>query len=86
MLVAYAAEIPYLSKINQEIVAPTLRVLFVAALVVFLWGIFQYVRQSDNDAQRSIGRQHIMWGLVGLFIMFGVYGILNLICNTIGCN
>jgi hypothetical protein len=86
MLKVYAAEIPYLTAINQNIVNPFLRFLFVLALVVFLWGIFQYIREGDNEAARGVGRQHMLWGIVGLFIMMGVYGILNIICNTIDCN
>ena len=56
------------------------------ALVYFLWGVAQYVGKGDNEESRSTGAQHMLWGIVGLFIMFGVFGIIHIIMNTFGIN
>lgn len=78
--------IPLLESIKIHILNPIITLLFAAALVMFLWGVFQMFSGGDSDDARMVGRQHMIWGVVGLFIMVAVYGILNIVCNTIGCN
>lgn len=50
-----------------------------AAVVIFFLGIVQYIwglREGDPK-KVSAGNQFMMWGLVGLFVMFSVYGIVK---------
>jgi hypothetical protein len=56
----------------------------VVSVVVFLWGVFQFIRNAESSEERKKGGLHILWGSVGLFIMVTAYGILNLILGTIG--
>ncbi len=83
---AYAAAPPILQKINQAIVNPLIMFLSALAFITFLYGVYEMVSQSDNETARQTGQQHMLWGVVGLFIMFSVMGILNVVCRTIGCN
>ena len=53
------------------------------AVLVFLWGVFEFIMGSGDEKARETGKQHIVWGLVGLFIMVSAMGIVNLIINTI---
>jgi len=78
--------VPLLASVNQYILNPIILLLFAVAFAVFLWGIFQFVRQADNPNVREEGQKNIMWGIIGMFIMFGVYGILAIILSTIGIN
>ena len=73
-----------LGKINDQIVNPTILLLFVLALLYFIWGVIQYVIKADSDEIRTQGKQHMVWGIVGMFIMVAVYGIIAIIKNTIG--
>jgi hypothetical protein len=72
-----------LVKIQNAIVNPVIALLFAAALLVFLWGVFQFVRASDSDEGRRTGGRHILWGAVGMGIMLSVFGIINVILNTL---
>ncbi len=72
------------TKIQAVIIQPIIIFLFALALVVFLFGVTEYILGSDNPEQRSKGVQHIMWGIIGLAIMTMAYGILTVIKNTIG--
>ena len=73
----------FVFNLVNVIVNPLIQLMFAAALVVFMWGIIEYIRGAGNPESREQGTKHIVWGLVGLFIMVGVYGILNLFKNTI---
>lgn len=67
----------------SNIVQPLIKLMFIVAILVFVWGVVEMIINASNDTKRSEGQKHIMWGLIGLFIMFAVYGILNLIVNTL---
>ncbi len=71
------------ANITQEIVNPLLTLIFVLALVYFLWGVFTFIRNAEDGEKRKEGAQHILWGVVGMFIMVSAYGIINLIAATL---
>ncbi|MFM2383801.1 MAG: hypothetical protein RIQ72_373 [Candidatus Parcubacteria bacterium] len=52
-------------------------------LLTFLWGMFQMVR-SGSEESRKEGRQIIVFGVVALFVMVSVWGLVNLLRRTTG--
>ena len=56
--------------------------LMVAATVFFLWGVLQFVTSGGDDEKRKEGRDHIIYGLIGLFIMVAVWGLVGAIQGT----
>ena len=54
-------------------------VLSILALVVFFWGLVKYIYHSDDAHSRVEGRSSIMWGLIALFILFSIFGILQIL-------
>ncbi|MBI2100129.1 MAG: hypothetical protein HYT48_02195 [Candidatus Vogelbacteria bacterium] len=82
---AYAAcpdELPLLTSIKTAIVNPILMVLFALALLYFLYGVFELIRDAKSEDAVKTGRQHIIYGVIGMFIMVSVFGIINLIYTT----
>lgn len=73
----------FVSNINDAIVNPLIQLLIGIAAIVFLWGVFQYIMNSDSPEERRQGTRHILWGLIGIVIMFSVKGIIALIENTL---
>jgi hypothetical protein len=51
------------------------------AFVLFLWGVFQFIAHAGDESKRSEGKQAILWGLVGLVIIFSAYGLMNTVLN-----
>ena len=72
-----------LNKISTVVINPIIFVMFGAAFVVFLWGLVEFVAKLDNEEARSTGGKHMLWGLIGMAVMAGVVGIVNIIQNTI---
>lgn len=70
-------------KIARVVGNPILIFLGAAALLVFLWGVAEYIRGSDSESARATGQQHMLWGLVGLFIMVSAYTILEVLTKSI---
>ena len=76
-LVAY-----FICLINKFLVP----ILGTLALIFFIWGIVQYVINADNEEARAEGKKVIIWGIIGLFSMVGVWGLVNLLISTLGFN
>ena len=74
----------FLAKVVVQIVNPIILLLIAGAFVVFLWGVFEFIRQAGDEGKREEGKSAILWGLIGLVIMFGAYGIINLALGTFG--
>lgn len=73
-----------MSSIERVIINPIIFLLFALALVIFLYGIVQYLMNPDSEEIRKTSKSHMMWGVVGLFIMVAVFGIMRIILNTVG--
>ncbi len=54
-------------------------VLIALALVVFFWGLIKYIRSGKSAGGKDI----MIAGLVGLFIMVSVWGIIRIAQNTL---
>lgn len=84
-LIAYADGVDdFIGKVSANIINPAIEFAFIIALVVFLWGVLQFIRNANNEKKRDEGKDHIMYGLIGFLIMFGVYAIVNIIGRTFG--
>ena len=73
-----------LNKIAANILNPAIVLLFAVALLVFLWGVLQFVRGADDAEARTLGGRHILYGVIGMAIMLSAFGILRFITGTFG--
>jgi len=80
--VAYASVDSFVSNINKLIINPLIILLFALAVVYFLYGVFEFISNQENEEKKTKGRSHMIWGIVGIVIMMGVFTILNMIMNT----
>jgi heme/copper-type cytochrome/quinol oxidase subunit 2 len=71
-----------MGRINQYFLNPLIVLMFAIALVTFVWGMFSFFGRKDNTEDIEKGKQHILWGIVGMAIMVSVFGIMNFITNT----
>ncbi len=73
----------FLGKIEANIINPLITLLALGAFVYFIWGMVEYIMNAANDEKRKIGQQHMLWGLIGLTILFGAAAIVNMLGNTV---
>lgn len=72
----------FLQKLLDTIINPLIKLLFALAVVYFVWGVFNYIKGEDNGGDRETGTKHIMWGIIGLFIMVSAYAIVQIVGRT----
>ena len=59
--------------------------IFALAFIVFIWGVFQYFIFGGHDEEkRETGKSLMLWGIIGLVIIFGANAIISLISSTVG--
>src|ERR1035437_6662652 len=83
--VAYASESldQFMSNVDKIIINPLIILLFALALAYFLWGLFEFLSNTEEEAKRTAGKQHMLYGVIGITIMMGVWAILSIITNTL---
>jgi hypothetical protein len=65
-----------------NLIIPTL---FALALVYFFWGVGQFIlHDAGNDKTREDGKKKILWGIIALFILASIFGIVAWISSTLG--
>ena len=53
------------------------------AVLVFLWGVLKYVISGADDAdKRKEARGFMIWGIVSIFIMVSVWGLVGILQRT----
>ena len=72
----------FIANVNRLIINPLILFLFALAVAFFLYGIFEFILNQDNEEKRTAGKSHMLWGIVGITIMMGVFAIMNMILNT----
>ena len=71
-----------MASVNRIIINPIIVFLFGLAVVYFLYGVFQFVAGGESEEAKTKGKSHMIWGIIGMVIMMGVFTILNMIINT----
>jgi len=55
------------------------------AVLVFLWGVLKYVISGADDAdKRKEARGFMIWGIVSIFIMVSVWGLVGILQTSFG--
>ncbi len=72
------------NSIITNIVNPIIYLLMALAVVYFVWGVLMYIRNADNAEKKADGYKHMIWGIIGIFIMVSAKGIINLILASMG--
>jgi hypothetical protein len=71
-------------RFTTYIIDPALLILAAAGFFFFVWGlvVFLLALAQGETGKTEEGKQHMIWGVAGMVIMFSVVGIIALINNT----
>jgi len=59
--------------------------IFALAFLVFIWGVLKFFfLNGENEESRAQGREFMIWGILGMVLLFGVWGVVNLLISTLG--
>lgn len=56
-------------------------ILIILAVIYFIWGVVQFVISGDEESKTK-GRNHMIYGIIGLVVIVGVWGLVNIVRGT----
>jgi hypothetical protein len=74
----------FLNFFTCTMVSSVIPLLFTLATAGFIWGIIQYFLNPENEEKRSQGKSYMLWGIIALFVMVSMWGLVGVIGNTFG--
>ncbi len=67
--------------ILNDIILPGILVL---ALIFFMWGVAMFILGSGDPEKREQGKHVMTWGIVALFVIVAVWGIVYWLASLFG--
>ena len=58
--------------------------LLAVALLVFVWGMTVFIWSAGDDAGRASGRRVMIWGIIALFVIVSLWGIVAIVLRIFG--
>jgi len=76
----------FADKITSVIINPILALIFASGFLVFVWGVVEFLAGQNGigEGGGSKGKQHMLWGIFGMFIMVAAWAIIKIINNSLG--
>lgn len=74
-------------RLTNLIINPLIAFAFALGLLVFFWGVIEFLLALNawGSASKDNGKQHMLWGLIGMFVMVAAYALFNfLVANICG--
>lgn len=54
-----------------------------SAVLAFIWGLSKFILASGSEEKIADGKWIMKWGVIGLFIMFSIWGVVQVITTGI---
>ena len=66
------------------IINTAIPVVLALAVLYFFWGLAKYVLNQSDEGKKEEGRNIMIWGIIALFIMVSVWGLIGILQSTFG--
>lgn len=60
--------------------------MFALAIAYFIWGVLQFIMGSSEEAKRTQGKTHMIWGIIALAVMLGVWSLVGIVGGSLNLN
>jgi hypothetical protein len=67
----------------QNLLNAIVPLLLALAVVYFVWGVVRFMIAGGEEAKTK-GKDQIIYGIIGLAVIVGLWGLVNLVTNTFG--
>ncbi len=54
------------------------------AVLMLMWGIVQFITAAGDEEKRKKGKELIIYGIIGLFVMVSIWGLVGVLTGTFG--
>ncbi len=84
---AFAAQLAETATFIEEIgkiIDVLTPLVFALALLYFFWGLAQFILASGSDEAKTEGKNKMIWGVIVLFVMATIFGLIGFIQRELG--
>lgn len=53
------------------------------AVLFIIYGIVNFISSAGDEEARANAKQFIIWGIIGVFLMLSIWGLVNILVNSI---
>lgn len=76
------AQVAFIEAVKSEIIVPLIGFLLAVSIVVFIYGVYEFMSTGEPKKMES-GKEHILWGIIGIFIIVSFAGIMTFVGDTV---
>lgn len=74
-----------LAKVYYHLINPIIMLAFAGAILYFMYGVVDFLRKRDSNAtDAQDGKNHLLYGIIGLFIMTSAFAIARIMSSIVG--
>lgn len=67
-----------------QIVNTLIPIMMALAVLAFFWGLVKYIANASDEAAKESGKNLMIWGMIALFVMVALWGILGWVQSQLG--
>lgn len=68
-----------------DLISTVIPLILALALLFFFWTLIQFIRNLDKgDASTAEGARKLIWGVIVLFVMVSIWGIISYMQKKLG--
>lgn len=71
------------AELFMKIMLNVTDILFALLGVGMMYGVVVYMVNSDNEKQREQIKGYLLWGVIGIVVVFGIWGIVSIMRYSI---
>ena len=70
----------------QDILGSVVSILMTVAVIYFIWGLIKYIQAAakGDKEEAAHGKAIMIWGIVALFVMASIWGLVSALGSTVG--
>ncbi len=73
-----------LQKVTSEIFTPLYQLAVGIAFLYFFYGALMFIKNMQDPEKKNLGKGHLLYGTIGLFIILSVGGFLRFFNDVFG--
>lgn len=87
VIFAQTIDTSYISNWFQELldlIAGLIPLLIAIGVLLFIWGLVTFIASADDESARAAAKTKMIWGIIALFVIVGVWGFVELLQTFTG--
>lgn len=79
-------QVQTIAQTIRQILNIVIYIMLALLFIYFIWGVIQYVSAGGDEEKLKSGKQHMLWGVIGIAVVGAVYGIAQWLYGVFGIN